>query len=521
MEVLLSVIVPLVGAGIIVLYPSRSRLIALLCTGISFCALLTRMPEIDHSTEYIVSIWMNPLTLCMVVDGFSLLFALLCTFLFLMVLLYSSYIAGRQYYSLLLLNLGVFLLMVFSSQVFFFYLFLEMSALITYFLVVHNKTDEAVRAGFKYIIMNVGGAVLILLAILLRDGSAAAFLFAAGCLIKAGSFPVHVWLAEAHPAAPSPVSALLSGILVKIGVYGLFKFAPQFGVELSLIVPFALSSMIFGAFLAFIQKDIKRILAYHTISQVGFILLGIGLETSSGVSGGLFHFINHALFKTLLFLCMGCVIYSTGERTLNHLGGLLSKMPVTAVTCLIACFSISGIPPFNGFVSKVILFHALESPVQQALFYVACIGTVASFTKLFRHVFLGTSEIVPKPVPLSLKVPLVALSGLCVLLGVYPGIVLGVLEYADYHVWTFSILSECFLIIVCGVAVYYVGLKTKIILNPPVITITIDRFFHESGKAVEYCSRLLLRILTRDINYYVAYIVVVILGFLLWFHVGF
>lgn len=515
MEELFSVVIVLVfvGSGVTGLYSRYpgNRWIALVFSGISCIILLCMIPGVD-TVEYPVSIWMNPLTLHIFIDGFSLFFGAILSFLFVMTIVYSSYIKKKRYYPLLLLNLGVLLLAIFSKQVLAFYVFLELSTITTYFLIIHKETKESLQAGFKYVVMNVGGAVLILLAVLDYTSQTAPVFFVTGCLVKAGSFPVHVWLADAHPAAPSPVSALLSGIMVKTGVYGLFRFAPYFNIDLSLVVPFALVSMIFGVLLALIQSDVKRILAYHTVSQVGFILLGIGLQSELGISGGLLHLINHAVFKALLFLCMGCVIHATGKRDIHHLGGLQSKMPLTATACLVGCLSISGIPPFNGFVSKTLLFHALDSEIFKVIFVITCAGTVASFIKLFRHTFLGELKIPAKNVSVSMKIPLLVLSGLCIFLGIFPQTVLSLTGYTSF-VWSISALSECFLPVGLGIAIYVVGLKTRIILEPIHTRITIDTFFHKSGRAVEYSSKMLSKMLIQDTNYYVMYMILLFVLF--------
>ncbi len=505
---LLAVIVPFAGAGVVALFPKRQ--IALLCSGISLGLLCGFIPEIDKTTHITFTFWMNPLHIRMVIDGFSLAFALLISFLFFIVILYSSYMEGRKYYCLLLTDLGLLLSIAFSHELLSFYVFLEMFTVVTYFLVAYKETDEAIAAGFKYLIMNVGGAVFILLGILLKGDSLASFLFMAGCLVKAGSVPVHVWLADAHPAAPSPVSALLSGVMVKTGAYGLFRYAPWFGADGSEVILLASASMVFGVFLALVQSDVKRILAYHTVSQVGFILLGIGLQSTEGISGGMLHLVNHGLFKALLFLSIGCVIRATGERNIHHLGGLRSTMPVTAAACLVGCLSISGIPPFNGFASKTLLFHALDSDVLKAVFIITCAGTVASFIKLFRHTFLGEPKSSAKNVPVSMKIPLLALSGLCILLGVFPGIALSFTGYTA-SVWSTSALSECFLSVSLGAVIYVVGLRTRIIVEPPHTKIAVDRFFRKSGRAVEFSSKMLNKMLTQDVNYYAMSLVLMLI----------
>ena len=500
-NIIILVGIPVAGAVIAAFGASRKT--ALVCSGLTLGGLVL-ISQGEVPAEATLNLWMNPVSVHIFVDGVSLLFAVLVSFIFFMAILFSSYMKSKSYYALLLLNLGSLLLLAFSKDLLVFYCALEVSALVAYFLVVHKKTVESVKAGFKYIVMNVGGALLILLAILLKGSSpAGGYLLVTGCLIKAGSFPVHIWLADAHPAAPSPVSALLSGAMVKVGVYGLYRFAPIFEIDLSFLVPVALISMVAGVILALVQTDVKRILAYHTVSQVGFIILGIGLQNVQGVSGAVLHMVNHGLFKALLFLCMGCVIHATGERTLGNLGGLAWKMPVTAAACLVGCLSISGIPPFNGYVSKCVLFHALESSIMRAAFMVACAGTVASFIKLFRHTFLGELKSTPKKVSNTMKVPLLVLSAACIFSGLYPG---GVLALAGFpgclYVWTLSNMGEVLFSAGLGVMVYGIVLKTQLVTRTPQSRITVDKFFCGYGKAVEYISNLVDRLMRQDINYY-------------------
>ncbi|MGD2250531.1 MAG: proton-conducting transporter membrane subunit [Candidatus Methanofastidiosia archaeon] len=507
-------VVPVIGAGLVFLRKSRS--IAIACTVTTVVGLLFSSVS-GIAGEYTIKIWMNPVPIIVYMDNVSTLIGVLTSFLFFMAVIYSSYIKDKKYYALLLLDLSFLLCVVFSSQLLIFYVFLEMSTIVTYFLIIYKRTSESIDAGFKFVIMNIGGAVFILMGILLYifANPVWPFLFITGCLIKCGSFPVHIWLADAHPAAPSPVSALLSGVMVKIGVYGIFRFAPLFQGDISWVIVPAVASMVIGAFLALVQTDIKRILAYSTVSQIGFILLGIVLYTEQSIAGSILHVVNHGLFKGLLFLSMGCVIYATGERNLHKLGGLKS-MRVTAVACLVGSLSISGIPPFNGFISKNILFHGLPSGILKILFIIACGGTIASFIKLFRHTFLGEkSGITIKEVPFSMKVPLVILSSLCVILGIFPGIILSPLQYT--YMWDITALPECVLTISLGGLLYIGVLKTGLVFNPPHVKMSVDRLFCDTGRFVQKVSHALNSWVTQDINYYVACMVVVLLLFWFWF----
>jgi multicomponent Na+:H+ antiporter subunit D len=484
----------------------KRRYFSLLCAVLSLAGVFTyvgKSPEV-----YRIALWMNPVELSFRVDNLSVVISLLAALLFTMALLYSGYIKVQKFYSLLLLDLAVVLLAIFSETVLFFYIFLEMSTIITYFLIIHRGTPLSMSAGFKYVVMNVGGAVLILLAIVIGEPPYAPMLFVAGCLVKMGSIPFHVWVADAHPQAPTPVSAVLSGVMVKLGVYAVIRFAPVFSLDASVVVPFALVSMVGGVILALIQKDIKRILAYHTVSQVGIIVLGIGLENEAGLEGALLHMVNHGVFKGLLFFSVGCVIYATAERNVQELGGLLSQMPLVGAACLIGCLSISGVFPFNGYVSKTLLFHAVSSGWVKGIFFLTCAGTVASFTKLFRHTFLGDMKKSPRPVPVFMKVPLVILSGLCLGLGVF--------QAQEYNVWTGSAVTDCVMMIGTGLLLYYAAWKTKILFNTPEIPLTLDKFFIQTGKLVEKVGVTLNDLCRNDINHYVAFMVVTVLFFLFW-----
>lgn len=512
------IMVPLVGTALVMLpYLKNPHWVAFLCASCSFAILCTYIPATANPLTYNVLVWMNPLEFSIFIDRLSLLIALLISFLFSIVSVYSFHIKSRKYHSLVLLDLSVVLLSVLSQSRLGFYICLEMSTVITYFLVIHRNTQESIRAGFIYIIMNLIGAALILLGILLdvELPPTASTLFIAGCLVKAGFVPAHIWITRAHPVAPSPISALLSGVMVKVGIYGIIRFSPSLNADLSLLMPIALVSMLLGVFSALMQSDIKKILAYHTVSQIGFILLGVSLMSYGGGMGGLLHLVNHALFKGLLFLCAGAIIYSTETRDLHDLGGLAKHMPVTAVACLVGSLAISGIPPFNGYVSKCILSEASPAGYITIIFSITCAGTLASFIKLFRHIFMGPpgKNLPRRKIPLSMKIPLIIVSCLCLFTGIFSGDILSFVGYQpDIHVWSISHLPQILLNVGMGIALYVSGMKSGILLNPPQIRVSIDRIYHESGKAVEYVSKKFHDTLVQDINYYTLSIILVLIA---------
>ena len=228
--------------------------------------------------------------------------------------------------------------------------------------------------------------------------------------------------------APAPISAMLSGVLIKtLGIYALVRvFFNVIGtnpVILNTIIVLSIISMVLGILLAMVQRDLKRLLAYSSISHVGLILLGVGLGTPLGMLGGLFHLLNHAVFKSLLFLNSGAIVYSAGTRDLDNMGGLRNNMPVTADTSLVASMAISGIPPFNGFWSKLlIIFACVEAgrPWLAVFAIVASIVTIGVFMKLQKQAFFGESKVdisKIKEVPGFMVFAMIVLAILCVVLG--------------------------------------------------------------------------------------------------------
>jgi multicomponent Na+:H+ antiporter subunit D len=249
-------------------------------------------------------------------------------------------------------------------------------------------------------------------------------LFLAGFGLKAAIAPFHAWLPDAHSSAPSPVSAVLSGVFIKtLGIYAMCRvffnvLGPSGGLLWALMMLGTLS-MAAGALLAIAQTDIKRMFAYSSISQIGYIAFALGIGTPLAVFGALFHLFNHAVFKSLLFFNAGAIEYCTGERSLDRLGGLNKKLPVTGWTSLAASMGISGIPPLAGFWSKLIIIIAA---VQAGHFILALIAVLASiitlayYMKFQSFAFLGGLNEAwtnIKEAPLGMKLPMLILALMC------------------------------------------------------------------------------------------------------------
>lgn len=374
------------------------------------------------------------------------------------------------------------MLVILADDAFGFMVAWELMSLASYFLVVFQHDQAANRrAGLLYLIMaHVGG-----LAILLGFGVLAAFgggfdfdsmraaqlpfawASVAFCLafigfgMKAGLVPLHAWLPEAHPVAPSHISALMSGVMLKVAVYGFIRVVFdltgqahwQWGVA---VLAVGSVSALMGVLYALMQHDLKRLLAYHSVENIGIIFIGLGLSllflsdghTLLGVLGlvaALYHTLNHALFKGLLFLGAGAILHSAHERDLEHMGGLLRRMPWTGLFFLVGCLSISALPPFNGFVSEWLTFQAalqawqLDSGVLRSLVPVAAAtlaltGALAAacFVKVYGVAFLGRARSRhvrrARPVPLGMRAGQGMLAVLCIALGVLPMSVVAMLD---------------------------------------------------------------------------------------------
>jgi hydrogenase-4 component B len=289
--------------------------------------------------------------------------------------------------------------------------------------------------------------------------------FACGLLgfgLKAGLMPLHVWLPDAHANAPTHVSALMSGVLIKMGIYGLLRLTSLYStVPLwwgMVVLGIALASALLGVAFALGQHDLKRLLAYHSVENIGIILLGIAiglLGRSLGVpslvfmgyAGALLHVLNHGLFKALLFLSGGGVISATGTRNIEQLGGLLRKLPLTAATFLLGCIAITGLPPLNGFVSELYLYLAMldaqrlglgitATALAFAVPILAMVGALAlaCFVKVYAVVFLGEARStrcqMAVDVPWSMRIPQIFLAVACITIGIFPRAPLGVLRRA-------------------------------------------------------------------------------------------
>jgi len=340
---------------------------------------------------------------------------------------------------------------VMATDIFSLFVFMEITAVASFILVAFKRNSEGFEAAFKYVILSAIATVAMLSAIALiflvaggtsfqhvqaalRDSSHnflimfAIGLFICGVFVKGGLMPFHAWLPDAHSAAHSAVSILLSGVQIKVlGAYVLLRmittvFGPIDSVSQILMVV-GLISIIFGALGALGQNDFKRMLAYSSVSNMGYIVLGVGCGTALAIGGAIFHLFNHAVFKSLLFANAAAVESRTGTRDMDKMGGLAQRMPVTGLTSVLGSLSAAGVPPLAGFWSKLIIIIALWLAGYRAYAVMAVVGslvTLAYLLSMQRRVFFGKiaegfEEI--KEADFGLVLPAVILAAIIVAVG--------------------------------------------------------------------------------------------------------
>lgn len=345
-----------------------------------------------------------------------------------------------HYFSFLWLHISLLLVVMIRDSLSFLIVWEIMSLVSFLLLIFESEKKETIKIGIQFLIQMHIALVFLMVAFIVAfvntgtefsfDGLSLYFashnpfplflLFFIGFGIKAGFIPLHTWLPHAHPAAPSHVSGVMSGVIIKMGIYGILRVLSYihhdlFGIGLFILI-ISLVSGILGVSLAIVQHDVKKLLAYHSIENIGIIGIGIGLGviglsqnmpdlTVLGFGGGILHILNHALFKSLLFHTAGSVYKQTHIRNIEQLGGLIKKMPKTAMLFLLGALAISGLPPFNGFISEFLIYSGMFKSLQSGSLFtdiillftfsgLAIIGGLAifCFTKVFSIVFLGTAR---------------------------------------------------------------------------------------------------------------------------------
>ncbi|QZX99653.1 Na(+)/H(+) antiporter subunit D [Halobaculum rubrum] len=430
------------------------------------------------------------------VDGFSRLMGVIFGFIGAVAVLYSwASGADERQTAFALGYVGTSLGAVFGGDWLTLILFWELMA-VTSTLLVWHYGGRAVRAGFRYALLHGVGGTLLLGAIVWHYAAAGTFLFtgdglagvvapvlaAVGIGVNVGFIGLHAWLPDTYPRPHIAASVFLCVFTTKTGVYGMFRAFPE--GEIAIAYMGALMA-VFGAGMALLQGDMRRLLSYHIQSQVGYMVAGVGLGGALATAGAFGHVFNHILYKSLLFMTVGVVIYRTGEEHLDDLGGLWRKLPLTAVAFLIAALSIAGFPGFNGFVSKGMVLGAAHKKHYDVIWYLLLaggVGTFLSFIKLGYYVFLhGEYDGDVRPANVGQKVAMVAVAVPCVVLGVYPPALFAVLPDTgsyEYTTYTVSHVEE-------GLILAALGVVGFVILKKPLSKVgrvpDVDALYNRAG----------------------------------------
>jgi len=423
------------------------------------------------------------------VDGLSMVLVLIISLIGLVAVIYSLRYMRHEtaihwrdvteqrlntFYCLLMLFIATMLWGVVTNNVIMLYVAVEATTIASGLLVAFYWDRRGLEAGYKYLMLLTTGVTFALFGCVLLYAAAGPHLSGVNALLitsirgvahlfprsmvvvisallivgfgtKAGIAPFHPWLPDAHAEAPSPVSALLSGVMIKMAIYALVRtvtmFYPTWPAVATFLVGLGAFTMVLGILMAIVQTDIKRLLAYSSVSQMGYILMAFGIGTYLGFYGGIFHLINHAIYKALLFLAAGAIMYATGIRSIHDLGGLGRKMPITSACFFVGALAISGFPPFNGFMSKVTIFLAAAD---QRLWWAAAIAIGTGVLTLVVMVHAAYAIFWGQPrtdrlqlaqvreVPASIWIPMAVLAAMCLILGVYPQLLFPLLDRAAH-----------------------------------------------------------------------------------------
>ena len=453
-------------------------LLGVVTTGFFAWSLIGKVTS-TRAVTYNAGGWRPPWGIQIRIDFLSLLLICMITGVGLMVLVYSWRYVGKElppekityYYTLVLLILTAMLGFSITGDLFNFFVFMEIFSITSYAVVAIVGGPRAVRAAFKYLLMGATSSITVVLAIALlysATGSlnmldisnrlkttsylpvagVALVFFIAAFSVKAALFPVHVWLPDAHSIAPSPISALLSALVIKMGVLGIFRilftvYGHTFSdlsstwSHVAGVVSWAAAlAIVLGSIMAIMQRDLKVMIAYSSVAQIGYILLGITMLSPLGMVGGLYNMLAHAMGKACLFLVAGSIIYKHGLRRIEDMRGLGRTMPVTAGAFALASLSIVGLPPSAGFVAKWYILWGCFQKGNFAFVVIVLLGSLLSAIYCFRVVyymfFAGARErgATFDEAPLTMYFPAAVLSAGTLFFGVFAGLVIPFLSNA-------------------------------------------------------------------------------------------
>jgi multicomponent Na+:H+ antiporter subunit D len=433
--------------------------------------------------------WPETIAISFYLDTLNLTFIGLTLFFFTIIFYYSfkaNYHEKKYFFFLTFLE-GVFLGLLMTNDLFNLFVFLELTALIVTLLITYRKGENALKAGLQYLLLASIASIFYLLGVLLlyyvfghinlrlialamptfieaNVVKLAYALMITGFSLKAALFPVYAWLPKAHGVAPSSISALLSGLVVKAALYLFMRIHGQmFGS------PYGFTEVLFwlgvisalgGVLLAMVQKDLKQILAYHTISQVGLMLMGISFGSGTSFIGGWMHIVHHAIFKGLLFLAAGVIIKAYQTKKVYEIRGVLKTLPWTGALLIVGMLSITGAPLFNGFVSKSMMKYAFQDDVvKMFLFNLINLGTIISFSKVAMILFgQPLRPVLVKRASVSQHIPMTMLALSSITMGIfYAPLMEAIYQFTPYeiHLEDYTLYLEYIFWVSLGFNLFY------------------------------------------------------------------
>jgi len=432
----------IICALLVPLFKGRARapyLAAVGVTGLAATLLLT--PQ----TSWVVGLLPEFDLVLLHADSLSLLAGSVFVFIGLFALIYASRLPSTAHHVAALLYTGGALGVVFAGDYFSVFFFWEVMAVASLVLIWFGGYPRSEGAGFRYILIHLFGGSCLLGGIAIQyvttgiitvgpvEAGAGYVLMLIGIGVNAAFIPLHTWVPDAYPEATIYGSVFLCIFTTKAAVYLLARTFP--GMEA--LAYMGTLMVIYGAVFALFQNDVRRILSYSIVSQVGYMVAGIGIGTAIGMNGGTAHLVNDIPFKALLFMGMGAVILSTGKSNLTELGGLARKMPVIAAFCIIGAAAAAGIPGLNGFVSKGMVIEAVHAAHIEPLALILTAGsllTLLYMARLIYYTFFARNDAISaEAVPLSMLVAMGGAAGACIIFGVLPGLLTSVLPFAEHY----------------------------------------------------------------------------------------
>src|SRR3972149_3070042 len=437
------------------------------------------------------------------IDKLSLVFSYVFTIMAFIGMMYGLHVKDAGQHMAAYFYIGSALGVTFAGDYFTLFVFWEIMAFASAYLVFAQRDDAAVKAGFRYILVHIAGGVFLLGGIILhyaetgsiifgpieQNGSAAFYLIMIGFIMNAAVPPLHAWLADAYPEATVTGAVFMAAFTTKTAVYVLVRAFP--GTEI--LVWLGVIMALYGVVYAVLENDCRRLLAYHIVSQVGYMVAGVGMGTYMTLNGSVSHAFAHILYKALLFMGAGAVIYMTGRRKLTELGGLYRTMPVTLTLYMIGGFAISAFPLFSGFVSKSMVVAGAAAdhrPVVALLLTMASAGTfLHTGLKLPYYMFFGKdSGLRPKEPPINMLIAMGIAAFLCIAIGVVPGQLYNILPFpVNFEPYTGDHVTSALGILMFTALGFFLLLKK---LDPePTISADTDWFYRKGSLIFMWFAR--------------------------------